>query len=110
MYVQTNQSGGLPDVGLYPTGKLYCKVPAARTVSFENVTGSDTAIDLSQAAARGRPMWSYTKRTYDGATGIVSSEGPIVPIIGTITACDSRTTPRTVIPSLYRTLPAHSSP
>lgn len=85
MYVQTNQSGGLPDSALWiggGSGTLLCEQPAARTVYFENCTGSATALDLSQAAARNRPLWSYTKRTYNGTeTGITS---PDVSIIGNL--------------------------
>lgn len=85
MYVQTNQSGGLPDSSLWiggGSGVLHCEQPAARTVYFENVTGSATALDLSQEAARNRPLWSYTKRTYDGTER--GTTAPTVNIIGSV--------------------------
>ena len=68
-YIQTDQSGGFPSqASFYPTGRLSLFAPPARYVSFDNCTGSALAVDLSQAAARNRPLWSYTKRTYDGTT------------------------------------------
>lgn len=85
-YIQTNQSGGFPSsASLYPVlGKLGLQVPPVRTVSFENCTGSAHAIDLSQAAARNRPLWSYTKRTYDGTA--FGSTGPDLLILGNVTS------------------------
>lgn len=84
VYIHTNQSGGFPDVALYT--QLGIRVPPARAVYFENCTGSDHILDLCQAGAQNKPLWSYTKRTYDGVTGVVSSEGPPITMHGTITS------------------------
>ena len=67
-YVHTNQAGGLPDASLYGSA-LSIRVPPARTVLFENCTGSETVLDLCQAGAQNKPLWSYTKRTYTGSNG-----------------------------------------
>lgn len=84
-YVQTSETGGMPAPALYPTtNELTITVPAARTVYFENCSGTDQAVDLSQAAARNRPLSSYTKRTYDGQTGWTTTNGPSVPMFGNI--------------------------
>lgn len=85
MYVRTNKSGGLPDSSLYiggGSGVLICDIPPVRTATFENVTGSATALDLSQSAARNRPLWSYTKRTFDGTEK--TNTYPDINIYGTV--------------------------
>jgi hypothetical protein len=38
----------------------------APTATFVNCTGCNDAIDLSQSGAQGKPLYSYTKRTYTG--------------------------------------------
>lgn len=84
-YIHTDQSGGFPSSSLYSVGGvLSIMVPPARTVFFENCTGSATAVDLSQPAARNRPMWSYSKRTYDGTT--FGATGSTNYVIGNITS------------------------
>lgn len=89
MYIQTDQEGGLPASGLWSgAGKLYINVPPARSVRFENCTGTGTAAiiaqiaDLSQPAAWNRPLNSYSKRTYNGLNGApaVATFGSIVSI------------------------------
>lgn len=86
MYITTDQAGGLPNAGLYPNGKLNIRLPAARSVRFENCVGTGTSAqqatiaDLSQSAAWDRPIYSYSKRTYDGTTG--TSGAPSVNIQG----------------------------
>lgn len=83
MYVQTNQSGGLPSTALWGNGGTLLQIglPAARSVTFDNVTGSPHALDLSQPAAQGRPLHSYSKRTYDGSFGF---SGPQVQMLGNV--------------------------
>jgi hypothetical protein len=69
MRVQTDKTGGLPSASLYTL--LFVQRSAGRTVYFENVTMPLTpkfAADLCQPAARNRPLYSYSKRTYDGVT------------------------------------------
>jgi hypothetical protein len=73
MYFQTDWLTGLPSSALYDSGNLNIFAPPARSVRFENCTGTDQAEDLSQLAAWNRPFGSYTKRTYDG-----SASGPSV--------------------------------
>jgi hypothetical protein len=82
-YIQTDQTGGFPSqAAFWPTGRLHVATPPVQSVSFENVTGSALAVDLSQAAARNRPLWSYTKQTYDGTT--FGATGPDLTIYGNI--------------------------
>lgn len=69
MYVRTDQSGGIPSLG----GTVY--VPPAMSCRFESCTGTDQAVDLSQAAAQNRPLHSYTKRQYTGNLPTASSSG-----------------------------------
>lgn len=85
VYIHTNQTGGFPSASLYTT--LGIRVPPARSLYFSNCTGSALITDdLCATLAQGKPLWSYSKRTYDGATGIVSSEGPAIQMHGTITS------------------------
>jgi hypothetical protein len=63
-YVQTDQTE-LPSSSLYGT-KLNIYVPAVRAVRFTNCTGHADAVDLSQAGAYNKPLFSYTKRSYTG--------------------------------------------
>jgi hypothetical protein len=78
-YVRTSMTGGFPSIPTY-AGKLYIRVHPAPQFTCTNCTGSADAIDLSQAPA-GAPIYSYSKRTYSGAT-IVSTPG--VHLWGTI--------------------------
>lgn len=47
-----------------PAGATRIRVPGVRSIRFENVTGTEQVVDLSQAAAQDKPIFSYTKRTY----------------------------------------------
>ena len=88
-YIQTDEPGGLPDGGLWSavgSGVLWVYVPAGREVRFENCTAPNSTsaqqarlADYCQSDAWDKPLWSYTKRTYDG-----SAQGPAVPILGKI--------------------------
>lgn len=85
-YIQTDSTDPMPDPSLYTSGKLFLTIPPARSVSFENCTDSNSGIfsqaeDLSQASARGRPLWSYTKRTYNGSFGF---SGPSIKMVGNV--------------------------
>lgn len=83
-YVQTDQTGGLPATSVVAgTGELKIQVPL-RSLYFENCTGTDQAVDLSQAAARNKPWGAYTKREYDGQTGFTTTFGPSVATIGNL--------------------------
>jgi hypothetical protein len=78
MYFQTDQAGGLPDSSLYGNG-LSIGVPPARSVYFENCTGTDEVLDLCQAGARNKPLWSYTNRTYTG-----TNAGDVIKMLGNL--------------------------
>jgi hypothetical protein len=64
-YVKTNLSGGFPQVPTYGTA-LYMRVHPAPKFTCSTCTGSEDAMDLSQAPA-GAPIYSYSKRTYNGS-------------------------------------------
>jgi hypothetical protein len=64
-YVKTTLSGGFPQVPTYSTA-LFVRVHPAPKFTCSTCTGSEDAIDLSQAPA-GAPIYSYSKRTYDGS-------------------------------------------
>lgn len=91
-YIQTDQPGGLPNGGLWSsigTGLLSIYAPAGHSIRFENCTAPSstaaqqaTLADLCQSAAWDRPLWSYTKRTYDGTTG--GAGAPAVAVLGKI--------------------------
>lgn|GEM_PF-6342016 len=81
VYVTTDQSGGLPASTLYnSTGKLSIRTAPVRKMYFENCTGSDDVVDFCNAGAQGKPLWSYTKRTYNGSAngGTLKSMGDFV--------------------------------
>ena len=65
-YVKTTLSGGFPQVPAYQGTALYIAVHPAPKFTCSNCTGSEDALDLSQAPA-GAPIYSYSKRTYDGS-------------------------------------------
>jgi hypothetical protein len=74
-YIHTNQSGGFPDPSTYNVdGKFYIRVPPARSVYFDNCTGSALVTDLCQPSAQNRPLYSYTKRSYNGSTGATGAD------------------------------------
>jgi hypothetical protein len=65
-YVKTALSGGFPQVPKYQGTALYIRVHPAPKFTCSSCTGSEDAMDLSQARA-GAPIYSYSKRTYDGS-------------------------------------------
>ena len=65
-YVQTSLSGGFPAVPYYQNTELKILVHPAPKFTCIQCTGSADALDLSQAPA-GRPIYSYSKRTYTGS-------------------------------------------
>jgi hypothetical protein len=65
--VQTSLAGGFPVIPL-TGGKFGIKVHPAPVFTCTNCTGNEDVVDLSQAAAAGRPLYSYTSRTYTGNT------------------------------------------
>jgi hypothetical protein len=65
-YVKTALSGGFPQVPTYQGTALYIRVHPAPKFTCSSCTGSEDAMDLSQARA-GAPIYSYSKRTYDGS-------------------------------------------
>jgi hypothetical protein len=78
-YVKTNQSGGFPPYNHANNGILSLRTHPAPKITFTNSSatapagtndGSD-AYYLSQAPARA-PLYSYSKRTYDGSVVNVS--------------------------------------
>lgn len=73
VYVQTSLAGGFPDLPL-SAGKLNIRTPPVRSATFVNVTGCADVVDLSQPGAWRRPLYSYSKRTYDGTTGATGAE------------------------------------
>lgn len=88
-YIHTDWAGGLPNSNFWPTGFLSLYVPPGRSVRFENcVAPSSTAdqqarlADYCQSAAWDRPLWEYSKRTYNGSTGATGAPG--APILGKI--------------------------
>ena len=95
-YIQTSEPGGFPSTIPAGTTKIGFRVPPARMVYFENCTGTEQAVDLSQAAARNRPLNSYTKRQYSSlptasstglrlsAAGALAGTGSVVPMFGFI--------------------------
>lgn len=84
IYVATDQAGGLPNGSLW--SNLWLAVPGVRTLRLENCTGTGTAAqqsqiaDLTQTAAWNRPLFEYSKRTYDGTTG--ATDAPEVQLMG----------------------------
>lgn len=100
VYIQTDQPGGLPTSTLYNSSGLKIQTAPARSVTFESsCSGSAHVLDLRQTAAQGRPLWSYTKRTYDGSTGATGATA--VKMVGNITSIKVNvTTPYTGASSL----------
>lgn len=46
------------------SGVLYIQVDPAPIINFQSSTGNATVVDVSQASARNKPIWTYTSRTY----------------------------------------------
>jgi hypothetical protein len=74
--ITTDLVDSYPDIP--PTGGavLNVYVHPCPDLTFDNVTGCATAVDLSQAGAQGLPIYSYSKRTYTGDDS--TPVGPIV--------------------------------
>jgi len=66
--VSTTKSGGWPSRSGH---KLYLVLHPAPICTFTNVTGCPEVVDLSQATAAGLPLYSYSKRTYNGSVAIM---------------------------------------
>jgi hypothetical protein len=66
--VTTTMSGGWPSRSGH---KLYLRKHPAPVCTFTNVTGCPEVVDLSNAGAAGLPLYSYSKRTYDGSVAIM---------------------------------------
>jgi hypothetical protein len=67
-YVKTTLTGGFPSVPLY-NGKLRIQVHPAPKFTCINCRGNADVIDLSQTGAQGKPLYSYSKRTFTGDIG-----------------------------------------
>jgi hypothetical protein len=84
VYVTTSLTGGFP---YFPTtdgqGLSICGLPVP-IASFSGCTGNPIVADQSQAGARGRPLFSYTKRVFDTPTLLPVSGEIGVPIFGQI--------------------------
>lgn len=99
VYIATTLAGGWPSVPLGggPGGILGLQVHPAPTFTCITCTGNASAVDLSQAGAQGKPLFSYTKRTYSGNIG---TSQPLVKIWGTIVSASINvTTPYTGVQS-----------
>lgn len=83
VYILTNRdfSAGFPSLPTDPTTGLTIWNHPCPIFTAINLTGSDTSVDLSQVAARGRPYLSYSKRSY---TGSLVNNGTPVPIFGAL--------------------------
>lgn len=90
IYVQTDDTGGFPASKLI-SGYTSIRVRSTpvRSVYFENCTGTEQAVDLSQASARNRPYASYTKRTYTGQMPTAASGGNRLSAAGAVAGTGS---------------------
>jgi hypothetical protein len=80
-YIATNApGGGFPAWTI--AGKLKIQNHPVPIVTFTNVTGSPDAVALSNAAAQGLPLYSYSKRTYVNAD--TGNAQPYFPIWGNL--------------------------
>lgn len=85
-YVHTSLSGGFPSI---PIGVgLAIRMQPNLIWNCSNCTGSADAIDLSQAGAQGKPLFSYSKRTYTNNIGT----GAAVRIWGSIISASMNVT------------------
>lgn len=97
-YIRTDDTGGFP-TNKIPAGTTTIKIRpnAIRSVYATNCTGNEPIVDLCNAGAQGRPMWSYTKRQYTGqmpigalggnritAAGAVAGTGSKIPLTGKV--------------------------
>ena len=76
-YIHTNAPGGGFPTTWTPVNVLGIRVHPAPIATFTNVTGSPTAVMLSDAAAAGLPMFSYFDQTLNNST-----TGPSCSILG----------------------------
>lgn len=75
--IGTNLSGSTwPGVPLQGGTALSVMVHPAPSATFVGCTGCDDAVDLSNAGAQGKPIYSYSKRSYTAATLVNSISGP----------------------------------
>src|SRR5262249_27971058 len=65
-YIKTSLAGGFPLLPTDPSHGLNIYAHPAPSFTCRSCTGSVDAIDLSQAGAQDRPLFSYSKRTYGG--------------------------------------------
>jgi hypothetical protein len=97
LYIQTDNADPLPAASTYNSlGKLWLVAPPVYSVRFENCTGTEQVVDLSQPAAWNRPLDSYTKRQYRALpqaasnghrlseAGALAGTGSRVPMVGAI--------------------------
>lgn len=70
-YVQTTATGG------FPSGNVSLRVHPAPKFTCVRCSGDPAAVMLSDAAAQGRPLYSYFKQTYTAATG-TSAQAPFM--------------------------------
>lgn len=90
IYVQTNETGGFPASKLISGySSIRLRSSGVRTVSFENCTGVEMAVDLSQAAARNRAYATYTKRSYTGEMPTAASSGQRLSAAGAVAGTGS---------------------
>ena len=85
-YIHTSLAGSFPSMPRGGDGSLAVRGDPVPNLTFTNCTGSAEADDLSRAPA-GKPIYSYTKRTYSGAIGSTdanSATQPYIPIWGTL--------------------------
>lgn len=89
--VQTNDTGSWPSTKLlsgYSSIRLRSR--GLRTVYFDSCTGTEQAVDLSQAAAQNKPFGSYTKRQYTGQLPTAASSGNRISAAGAVAGTGSR--------------------
>jgi len=66
-YVQTTLTGGFPGVPRY-NGKLSIHVHPSPIFTCLRCMGNVDVVDLAQPGAQGKPLYSYSRRTYTGST------------------------------------------
>jgi hypothetical protein len=76
--VHTTLPGGWPTLPFFAgTSSFKLVVHPCPILSGTGNTGCADAVDLSQAGAQNKPLWSYSRRTYNG-----SSPAVVVPVWG----------------------------
>src|ERR1043166_5266982 len=79
IYVATSLPAGFPPLPTDPNNGLSIYVHPAPKFTCSNCTGGADAVDLSQAPP-GAPLFSYSKRTYDGSKQV----SPLITIWGSL--------------------------